>query len=577
MATLRGIAIVALATLATAAGCSGKIGSAPSGAAGSGPGAGVGTGGGAGAATTGVGGGWAGGASGAPVTNPPANAGVVILRRLNRSEYNNTVRDLLGTTLAPAGTFPADDLGAEFDTVGSALSLSPAYVIAYESAAHALVADLFAADATRRGRVVTCNVDTGGDDCARAILTAFARRAWRRPVTTEEVQSLMLPLTTARTVGATATEGLRHALAAVLLSPHFVFKVEIDPDPGSIATRRLGAFELATRLSYALWSSTPDDALLAAAEAGTLSTDDELSAQIDRLLADPKADALLDEFAAQWLDYKSLESHEVDTRAFPRYTPALARSMRLEARRFMQEFLRGAQPVSEMLSARFTFLDAALATHYGLARTGGATGDFVRVDTSSAPRAGLLTLGAFLTATSFPSRTSPVKRGEFIFTRLLCGTIQQPPPDVPSLPEDAQSGLSLRERLELHRASPDCSGCHQIMDPLGFGLENYDAIGAHRTTEGTAAIDATGTLPDGTPFNGATELAEALSKNPAFAECLTRKLMTFAVGRLLNQPDDTTWVRYLAGRAAGAGGSLKAVIRTVMMSDAFRSRQARAM
>jgi hypothetical protein len=512
------------------------------------------------------------GTGGSGVVRPPANAGVVTLRRLNHAEYNHTVRDLLGTSLTPANDFPADDLGGEFDTVGSALSLSPAYVIAYEAAAHALVADLYAAGAARLQRVVSCNIDTGGDACAQTVLEALARRAFRRPVTTDEVRGLMLPITTAKTIGATPTEGLRYALAAVLMSPHFLFKVELDPDPTSNQTRRVGPYELATRMSYALWSSMPDDLLFAAAESGQLESDDQIGAQIDRMLADPRADALLDEFAAEWLDFKSLETHEVDTRAFPKYTPQLANAMKLEARRFVQEFLRTELSAPAMLSSRFTFIDGTLATHYGLSRTGAAS-DFVRVDTSAAPRSGLLTLGAFLTATSLPTRTSPVKRGQFIFSRLLCGTISQPPPDVPPIPEDAQSGLTLRQRLEAHRKNPACMACHTLMDPLGFGLENYDAIGAYRTNDGTAPIDATGTMPDGTNFNGAVELGVALGGGPRFSECLTRKFMVFAIGRLLNQRDDDAWVSYLAGNARSAGGSLKSILRSVVLSEAFRSRQ----
>jgi hypothetical protein len=575
MATLKQIVATVALALAPLAGCTGKIGSGPTGmGTGAGPGVGTGSGASVGAGTAGIGGGVSGTAGSAVVTTPPANAGVVVVRRLNHSEYNNSVRDLLMTTLRPADSFPADDLGAEFDTVGSALSLSPGYVMAYESAAHALIADLYA-DATRRQRVVTCNIDTGGDTCAQTVLSAFARRAWRRPVTAEEIQTLMKPMAAARTVAATPTEGIRHALAAVLLSPFFIFKIEIDADPTSTASRRVSQHELATRMSYALWSSTPDDTLLAAADSGQLATDDQVSAQIDRLLADPRADALLDEFAAEWLNYKDMEQHEVDTKLFPKYTPALARSMRLEARRFVQEFLRTELGVPEMLSARFTFLDSALATHYGLTRpAGGAATDFTRVDTSAGPRAGLLTLGAFLTSTSLPTRTSPVIRGNFIFTRLLCGNIQQPPPDVPPLSEDVTFGTQ-RERLEAHRSKPECMPCHNVMDPLGFGLENYDAIGAFRTMDGTAAVDASGVMPDGvTKFNGAVELAAALSKDAGFSACLTNKFMTFAIGRLLNQRDDGAWVSYLSGRAMSSGGSLKTVIRTVMLSEGFRSRQA---
>jgi hypothetical protein len=309
--------------------------------------------------------------------------------------------------------------------------------------------------------------------------------------------------------------------------------------------------------------------------AGQLSSDAELTTHIDRMLADPKSGALLDSFAGEWLQFKDLESHEVDAKTYPKFTPALVHSMRLEARRFVEEFLRMDLPVSQLLNARFSFLDSTLATHYGLARTGGAAADFVRVDTSASQRIGLLTLGAFLTSTSVPTRSSPVKRGEFIFSRLLCGTIQQPPPDVPPLPEMATTG-TLRERLEAHRADPACSGCHTIMDPLGFGLENYDGIGAYRTMDGTAAVNTSGTLPNGTPFSGAVELGTALSADPRFAECVTRKFMTFAIGRLLNQKDDSAWVSYLANRARPSpeiSGSLRGLIRTVMLSEAFRSRQ----
>jgi hypothetical protein len=514
------------------------------------------------------------GGTGSVVTVPPGNPGNVVARRLNQIEYNNTVRDLVGTTMRPAAEFPADDLGGEFDTVGSALSLSPSYVTSYEKAAYAVVDDLLAStDAARKQRVVSCNVDTGGDACAKTVLTAFARKAWRRPVSTDEATGLMLPVTTAKTLGAKATDGIRYGLAAVLMSPFFVFKLEIDPDPTSITPRRLNAYELATRLSYALWSTMPDDTLAAAADAGKLSTDDEVKSQIDRMLADARSDALLDGFAAEWLDFKFLDTHEVEASKFPGYKPALAASMKAEARRFIREFLRTETTVAQLLNARFTFVDATLATHYGLTRTGSTVAtDLVRVDTASAPRAGLLTLGAFLMTTSLSSRTSPVKRGQFVFERLMCGTVQQPPPGIPAFPEN-MPGLTGRQLAEAHRADAACNGCHSLMDPIGFGLENYDAIGAYRTKEGANTIDATGVMPDGSKFNGGVELADALAKDPRFVRCATSKFMTYALGRLLNQKDDGTWIDYVTGRVqAGAVPSLPGIVRSVVLSDAFRSR-----
>jgi hypothetical protein len=572
--------------LAGLGGCTGKIGPQRSsaggtttGVAGAGaPGSGSGTAGTSGTASDPAGAAGAGASTGGLGTGQvpstaPTSPGVVVLRRLNAAEYNNTVRDLLGTTLTPATSFPGDDLGAEFTTVGSALSLSPNYVQAYEDAAFALMDDLFAAPAARQKTIVTCSVDTGGDACARTIVTAFAGKAFRRPAVTTEVDSLMLPVTTAKTLGLTATDGLKGALAAVLMSPYFIFKVESDP-PGVTGVHRLNPYELATRLSYALWGSTPDDTLLTAAGAGQLTTDDQLKAQIDRMLADPRSSSLLDEFAGAWLDFKNIESHEVDAATFPSFAPTLEHSMRLEARDFIQEFLSSSQPVSAMLTANFTYVDASLAKLYGLPTTGGKPGvdGLWRVDTTGSQRAGLLTLGSILTTTSLPTRTSPVKRGDFIFSRVLCGTIPPPPDNVSSLPLD--STLSLRASLEAHRSNPACAGCHNIMDPLGFGLENYDATGAFRTMDGTATIDASGTLTNGVSFDGAKQMSAALANDPRFTPCLTQKFMTYSIGRLMNQPNDDDWANYLAQQAQTANGSLGSLIRTVLSSEAFRSRQA---
>jgi hypothetical protein len=489
----------------------------------------------------------------------------VVARRLNHAEYNNTVRDLLGTQLTPANDFPADDLGDGFDTVGSALSLSPAYVAAYERAAHTLAADLFR-DATRRAKTITCDVEREGDGCARAVLMAFARRAWRRPVTQEEVDPLLLPLTTARRLGATALEGLQYSFAAALMSPHFLFKLE--PAVARPAPQRLSPHQIATRLSYALWSTMPDEPLFKAADAGELNSESQIAAQIDRMLADARSEALLDTFAAQWLDYANLPAQEVERTAYPRYTPALARSMQLEARQFIRQFLRSPVPVEDMLTARFTFVDAPLARHYGLPAPSGSADGLSRVDTANVPRTGLLTLGAFLMTTSFSARTSPVKRGDFVFSRLLCGHIPPPPPDVPAL-ADGLDSRSLRQRLEEHRKNPTCASCHKVMDPIGFGLEQYDAIGAYRTQEGSTNIDASGTLPDGTSFDGALELSRVLARDPRFPLCVTRKFLTFATGRLFAGAVDEAWIEHLTTRAQRSNGSFGAIIREVLLSDVF--------
>lgn len=539
------------------------------------PGAGAG-----GAAGTGVGSSGAGGVmagAGGSVTQPPAepaSLGSLVVRRLSRVEYDNTVRDLLGTSVKLPQDL-ADDLGAEFDTVGSALSLSPKYVRGYEETARAIVDDLFAGDPARLNAVVSCDVASEGIGCAETILTALARRAWRRPVTSDEVQSLLIPLSVAAELGASPIDGLKGAITAVLMSPFFVFKLELDPDPASTLPRRLTPHELATRLSYALWSTMPDQQLSDAADAGTLVTDEEVTAQVDRMLADPRARTLTTDFVGQWLGYRELETHEVEPSAYPDYTPAIAHSMKSEAQAFMEEFLHNDQPVRDMFLARFTFVDATLAGHYGLTRPAGVPeGEFVRVDTSNAPRSGLLTLGAFLLKTSYPARTSPVRRGDYVFSRLLCEHVDPPPPGVEGLPPPIE-GETQRELMERHRADAACAGCHAVMDPIGFGLENYDGVGAYRTTDNGSAVDASGILPDGTPFDGGLELSVILGADPRFERCLTEKFMTFAMGRLFHRTDplDAGWIDYLSNQALAHNGSFSGIIRSVVSSEAFRSRQ----
>lgn len=503
----------------------------------------------------------------APVTKP-TSLPPIVMRRLNRTEYNNTVRDLLQTDLQPGDGFPTDDLGGGFPTVGSALSLSPAYVLNYEAAAHALIEDLFASE-SRRALHVPCDVQAEGEACARQVLGEFARKAWRRPVTEEEVTSLLHPLSVAETEGSTPTEGLRHAMAAVLLSPYFVFKVETS-------TGQLDDYELASRLSYSLWGTMPDEQLFEAAASGSLSTDAGLETQVTRMLDDARAEALLENFAARWLDYYDLENHEVNADLFSEFTPELAESMKREANQFIFDALHSDAPVPEMLTASHTFIDEALGAHYGISQprpTDVPSGDLWKVDAAPAHRGGLLTLGALLTHTSLTSRTSPVKRGDFVFKHMLCGEIPPPPPEVEGLPDSGDAGSeTLRERLERHSSDPSCAQCHKVMDPIGFGLEHFDAIGRYRTHDGASEVDASGILPDDVAFDGAQELAQLLSESKRFSYCVTKHFMTYSLGTILKGPVDEQWAEYLTQEASAAGGSLKSTITRVVLSEPFRQR-----
>ena len=288
------------------------------------------------------------------------------------------------------------------------------------------------------------------------------------------------------------------------------------------------------------------------------------------MLGDEKAAGFIESFFAHWLNYARLETHEVESSVFPDYVPELAASMKEEANHFAEEFLASDRPVQDMLSAKFTYLDERLAQHYGFEVTPSA-GEMVRVETNGTERGGLLTLGALLTTTSFSSRTSVVVRGEYVFDDLLCGEIPPPPPGVEGLAFDTE-GLTQRERLDLHRQDSSCKGCHEVMDPLGFGLENYDAIGAYRTLDGELPVDASGELPDGETFVGAIELGELLAQDPKFVECVTKKFMTYALGRLVGHKDP--WFAYLAEQVDPSETSFRGVLREVLLSEAFRNRQA---
>lgn len=604
--------------------------------------------------------------SNGPAAAPAADRdpGRVTLRRLNRNEYDNTVRDLLGTSQRPAGEFPSDDLGYGFDNVADVLSVSPLHLEMYTRSAELLVGealrppldkktsrfeaealgstvgqaykgsawllwsngeiaaqvtvpaagsytlrarawaqqagpeiarvtlaidggnktfDITANEATPqivehtlkltagpktftvafvndfyemvtgadrnlfidfmelegpleapianplRARIVTCPLEQEGDACAERILRAFTRRAWRRPPTDAEIARLMKVVATGKAEGEPPDAALGLALQAVLTSPHFVFRVELDPDPSSGAPHALNAHEVATRLSYFLWSTMPDDALFAAADAGKLTGAAELKTEIARMLADPKAQALVDNFAGQWLHTRKLEDHEPDYNTFPMFTRALAEDMRQETHLMVRDFLAGKEGMDRLLSSDAAYLTDRLARHYGLPAVGG--NEPRRTSVAGSLRGGILGQGSFLTVTSYPTRTAPVQRGRWVLEQLLCTPPPPPPPGVEGLKPEMMPTGSLRVRLEQHRANPTCAACHQLMDPIGFGLETFDGVGVARTRDGAFPIDTSGAMPDGRTFAGAKELAALLAADPRFPRCIAEKIGTYALGR----------------------------------------------
>ncbi len=598
----------------------------------------------------------------------PRNVGRVTIRRLNRAEYNNTIRDLVGIDFKPAADFPPDDTGYGFDNIGDVLSLSPLLLEKYLNAAEAIVeraiivADpvkptknklgglraSFGAGEQRKGvgiavykkgeavgtttieagdytvRVEAYGIQVGADpvkvnlrvaenslgefvvkgnkafgikpieakvrlnagqsrvavaflnpftdanktrrelivksieldgpynapppkrpmtherlmahkpglkprEAAREILERFATRAFRRPVKTEEVERFVKLYDRAEKAGERFESAMRLALSGVLVSPHFLFRIELDPEgtkPGT--TYAINDFELASRLSYFLWSSMPDDELFNLAAKGQLR--ENLDTQTRRMLKDPKSSAFVQNFAGQWLTIRGLAGATPDPKQFPQFDVALRSAMYRETEMFFEAILREERSILDFIEADFSFLNERLAKHYGISGVKG--NEFQRVKLPP-ERGGILTQGSILTLTSNPTRTSPVKRGKWVMEQILGTPPPPPPPDVPELVENPKELKgSLRQRLEQHRANASCAVCHNKMDPLGIAFENFDAIGAWREKDSGFAIDPSGVLPDGKKFAGPKELKMILrEKKDLFARCLSDKLLTYALGR----------------------------------------------
>jgi mono/diheme cytochrome c family protein len=426
-------------------------------------------------------------------------------------------------------------------------------------------------DLESRSRLLTCRTDS--ETCAASILKRVARRAWRRPVTAEETSRLLKLYRMGREDSKEFEGGIELALKAVLVSPNFLFRIEQDPvgakPQSSIAVSDL---DLASRLSFFLWSSIPDEALLSAAERGELKQPAVLAAQVRRMVADPKARALTENFAGQWLHLRNLASWRPDPTLFPTVDDGLRAAMMRETELFFEAVLKEDRNVTDFLDARFTFLNERLAQFYGIPGVEGRK--FRRVELTSGERGGVLTMGSVLAVTSYPTRTSPVIRGKWVLENLLGAPPPPPPPDVPALKEAGLGKtVSMRQQLEAHRANPSCGACHSKMDPIGFALENYDAIGRFRAKDGDFAVDASGQMPSGASFQNATELKKILSENPReFVLCFTEKMLTYALGRGVERTDKPI-IRAIERDAAKDGYRMSSILLGIVNSAPFRMRR----
>ena len=432
-------------------------------------------------------------------------------------------------------------------------------------------------DTPSRQRILTCRPNTGAEEraCAEEILSTLARRAYRRPATAADLDTLLEFYEEGRAAG-DFDAGIEMALRRLLVSPEFLFRIERDPEGAAPnAPYRISDLELASRLSFFLWSSIPDDELLDVAAAGSLREPGVLEGQVRRMLADPRAEALVTNFAAQWLYLRNLPAVSPDFIVFPDFDETLRRALREETELFFDSIIREDRSVLDLLNADYTFLNERLAKHYGIPNVYGS--HFRRIDLPpGSPRGGLLGQGSILAVTSYATRTSPVVRGKWILENLL-GTPPPPPPaNVPPLSEEGSDAvLSMRERMVEHRRNPVCASCHAIMDPIGLSLENFDAIGRWRErTAGFEPLDVEGSFPDGTTFDGAGGLRETLlDRSDQFVRTLASKLLTYGLGRAVEY-HDVPAVRVIEREAAADDYRFSSMILAIVKSTPFQMRRA---
>ena len=511
--------------------------------------------------------------------NAPPDPGRVTVRRLNRSEYNNVIRDLMHLDFKPAKDFPADDSGYGFDNIGDVLSVSPLLLEKYLSAAEEIAAQAVAVPS--RGKPLSPTRLTEFQkqyfkypipaDNRRRIAEDFARefmrRAYRREVSSEDIQNVLVLARQAVDAGGSFEEGVRLAVQAVLISPRFLFRWELDGAPDNLrAVRSLNEYELASRLSFFLWSSQPDDQLLRYANRGQLRKN--LGKELERMLKDAKAQSFVENFAGQWLELRNLDVYQPDKKLFPTFTPALRSDMRRETELLFSHIMGGNRSVLELLSADYSFVNARLAAHYGISDVKGES--FRPVSLRGTFRGGILGHASILTITSDPNRTSPVKRGKYVLENILGTPPPAPPPDAPPLSETGKITGTLREQFVKHRQDPACASCHKVMDPIGFAFENYDAIGRYRTKDNSLPIDASGKLETGEPFGNAADLRSILlnQKREYFTRCITEKMLTYALGRGLEYYDKRT-IDGIVARLKGNNYRFNELVQGIVSSLPF--------
>lgn len=504
----------------------------------------------------------------APLCSKPT-PGPAPLRRLTQAQYDNVVRDLIGDTTRPALGFPTDSTLGEFSNNATTLVVSPLLAQAYELAAESL-----SAQAVANPSLFPCSpVNDGEDACARAFIASFGKRAYRRPLAQSELD-VMFQLYTDNRMGADFDNGIRAVIELMLQSAPFLYQVEAgDAAKVSEGVVPLTSWEMASRLSFFLWGSMPDDALFAAAAADQLQTPEQVEAQARRMLSDPKARDATGDFFTQWLHLDALGGITKDPTLYPQFTAAMRQSMLNETVSFANWVVwDGDGRVSTLLTAPVSFLDANTARLYGVNVGGSSTPMLVKLDPKE--RAGILTQPSVMTVFAKPNQSSPVTRGKWVRERLLCQPVSPPPPNLNIVPPDVKPGVSTRERFAQHDKDPFCAGCHSMMDPIGFGFEHYDALGQWRDVDQGQPVDATGAVTgtdvDG-KFDGAPDLAKKLAGSKQVTDCVSLEWFRYAFGRSETR-DDACSLGSIRDAFAKGNYDMKELLVAMTRTAAFRYR-----
>ena len=514
-----------------------------------------------------------GGASGTSTTQAVCTTlspGASPLRRLTQSEYNNTVRDLLGDTSSPANAFPPDQRQGDFSNTAVALTVSPLLAQSYETAAETLATTAVGHLST----LVACDPTVMGEDtCATQFISTFGKRAFRRPLTQDEQTGLMALYTTNQSA-ADYDNGIQSVIEAVLQSAPFLYRPEFGtPSLAQGTVVPLTSYEMASRLSYFLWGSMPDDALFAAADANALTTPEQVSAQATRLLADPKAHPAISQFFSEWMGVDEILSAPKDPTVYPNYTPQVVDAMQQETLAFADWVIwQSDAKLQTLLTAPVSFVNQTLAPVYGITNITGDTLQQVQADPTQ--RAGLITQAGVMAVLGKADRSSPVLRGKFIRESLFCQTVAPPPQNIVITPPAVMPGVSTREMFTMHSTVEPCKGCHALMDPIGFGFENYDGIGQWRTVDQGQPVDASGSLTgtdvDGT-FNGAVDLAHKLAQSSEVRDCVATEWFRYAMGRG-ESTDDACALGSLKQSFSASQSDIRQLLVAVTQTVTFRYR-----